>query len=219
MSQLQGVLMDMDGTLCETEPVWMACEGAMAERAGVEWTVADGLSLVGLDLLDSARVLKRRLGLAASPPQIVDELVDAVAAAVAVTGVEWRPGALDLVQRCNAAGVPIALVTMSYRRFCDAITSTMPRGAFDAIVTGDEVRRGKPAPDPYLEAAALLGVEARCCVAIEDSPTGAAAADAAGCAVLVVPNHVPVPLAPGMVERRTLSGLGPQELATFLTER
>jgi HAD superfamily hydrolase (TIGR01509 family) len=216
---LKAVLMDMDGTLCETEPVWMACEQAMADRAGVEWTVQDGLALVGFDLLDAAAYMKERMGLIESPAQIVEEMVDTVAAEVRAVGVEWRPGALDLVESCNEAGVPVALVTMSYRTFAESVTAAMPRGQFDAIVAGDEVGRGKPAPEPYLTAAARLGVEASDCVAIEDSPTGAASAHAAGCRVVVVPNHVPVPLSPDMVEHRTLSGVAVEGLASLLPER
>jgi HAD superfamily hydrolase (TIGR01509 family) len=216
---LEGLLFDMDGTLCDTEPSWMACERAMAERYGAEWTVEDGLALVGSNLLTSGAYIKERMGLASTPAEIVDELVDAVTVEVGRSGVDWRPGALELVEACNDAGVPIALVTMSYRRFAEAVVSVMPRGKFDVIVTGDEVTRGKPAPDPYLLAADMLAVEPSACVAIEDSPTGAASALAAGCKVLVVPNHVVVPLSPEMAERRTLSGLTVVGLASLLAER
>jgi HAD superfamily hydrolase (TIGR01509 family) len=134
-------------------------------------------------------------------------------------GVEWLPGAVDLVQQCNARGLPVALVTMSYRRFATAVLDTMPGGAFDAIITGDDVERGKPAPDAYLAAASALGVDPTACVAIEDSPTGAQSAYAAGCAVIVVPNHVPVPVADGMGEYKTLSGVTTDDLEQFLSER
>jgi HAD superfamily hydrolase (TIGR01509 family) len=216
---LQGLLLDMDGTLCDTEPAWMACERAMAEKCGADWTVEDGLALVGFDLLDAGAYIKRRMGLAATPAEVVDELVDAVTAEVRASGVDWRPGAIELVEACNDAGLPVALVTMSYRRFAEAVVEAMPRGRFDAIVTGDEVKRGKPAPDAYLVAARLLGVDAFACVAIEDSPTGAESAQAAGCRVVVVPNHVDVPLSGDMTERRTLSGVSVPELASLLAER
>jgi beta-phosphoglucomutase-like phosphatase (HAD superfamily) len=82
---------------------------------------------------------------------------------------------------------------MSYRRFVDPILDALPEGLFTTVVTGDAVERGKPHPDPYLEAARLLGVDPADCLAIEDSDTGARSAESAGCAVLCVPNHVPVP--------------------------
>jgi HAD superfamily hydrolase (TIGR01509 family) len=219
MSELQGLLLDMDGTLCDTEPSWMASERAMAARYQAEWTAADGLSLVGRSLLDSGAYIKQRMGLAATPAEIVEELVDLVTAEVRSSAVAWCPGAVELVEACNQAGVPVALVTMSYRRFAESVVGVMPRGSFDAIVTGDEVTRGKPDPEPYLAAARLLGVEATGCVAIEDSPTGAASAQAAGCRVIVVPNHVPVPISGDLRERRTLSGLTVEELASLLAER
>jgi HAD superfamily hydrolase (TIGR01509 family) len=219
VGELQGLLLDMDGTLCDTEPSWMASEHALAARYEAEWTAADGLSLVGRNLLESGAYIKQRMGLAATPAEIVDELLDLVTAEVARSGVAWCPGATELVEACNQAGVPVALVTMSYRRFTESLVALMPRGRFDVIVTGDEVTRGKPDPEPYLTAARLLGVEASGCVAIEDSPTGVASARAAGCRVLVVPNHVPVPITHDLRERRTLSGLTVERLASLLTER
>ena len=81
---------------------------------------------------------------------------------------------------------------MSYRRFVAPILSTLPADTFDAVVTGDGVSQGKPHPEPYLKAAASLGVDPGLTVAIEDSNTGARSAEAAGCTVLVVQNHVPV---------------------------
>jgi HAD superfamily hydrolase (TIGR01509 family) len=214
---LEAVLFDMDGTLCDSEPAWMAAEYVLAERHGAEWTEADAHHLVGADLLDAGAYIRHRMRLDHSPAEIVDQMLELVIKAVAREGVDWRPGALDLVESCNDAGVPTALVTMSYRNFATAVVDAMPRGRFDATVTGDEVVAGKPAPDPYLAAAAALGVQAAACVAIEDSPTGAQSAYAAGCTVVVVPNHVAVPLAAGMVELRTLSSIGVERLASFLS--
>ena len=95
--------------------------------------------------------------------------------------VPWRPGARDLLAELRVENVPCALVTMSWRRLVDAIVSELPRGSFAATVVGDEVRRGKPHPEPYLAAARALKVSARDCVALEDSPTGVRSATAAGC--------------------------------------
>src|SRR5262245_40296751 len=75
---MQAVLVDMDGTLCETEPSWMEAEHAMAEAYGAPWTRADGLALVGNNLLDSGVYIKQRMGLVQSPAEVVDELVDRV---------------------------------------------------------------------------------------------------------------------------------------------
>ncbi|MEJ7705895.1 MAG: HAD family phosphatase [Nocardioidaceae bacterium] len=192
IGELRGVLFDMDGTLCDTEPCWMAAEQAIAERYGAQWTTEDGLAMVGNDLRVSGSYLRKRMQLDVSVDEVVQELLEGVLAAVSREGVEWLPGALELVEACNDAAMPIGLVTMSYANFAGAILKSMPRGRFDVVVTGDQVERGKPAPDAYLRAAELLGLDAASCIAIEDSPTGAASAESAGCHVVVVPHHVDV---------------------------
>lgn len=212
LADLQAVLFDMDGTLCETEPAWMTAEHAMAEAYDASWTREDGLALVGNNLIDSGVYIKHRMNLPHSAEEVVQELIDRVTAVVAQEGVDWRPGALDLLVACNQAAVPTALVTMSYDRFADAVVKALPVGRFDAIVTGQSVARGKPEPDAYLLAADLLGVDAGTTMAIEDSAIGAASAEAAGCVVVVVPNHVKVPASPARVIVSTLHGVSLDEL-------
>jgi HAD superfamily hydrolase (TIGR01509 family) len=105
----------------------------------------------------------------------------------------WQPGALDLLRALGAEGVPCALVTMSWRRLAGAVVDLLPAGTFAAVIAGDEVARGKPHPDPYLAAAERLDVDPGSCIAIEDSPTGARSAQAAGCFVVGVPHLVELP--------------------------
>ena len=130
----------------------------------------------------------------------------------------WRPGAVELLASLGEAEVPCALVTMSYERFVAPILRHLPEGTFPVVVTGEKVTHGKPHPEPYLTAADALGLDPADCVAIEDSGTGATSAEAAGCAVLVVQNHVPVPAGPRRVFRDTLVGLGPEDLAAVLAD-
>ncbi len=119
----------------------------------------------------------------------------------------WRPGAVELLADLRAQGVPCALVTMSYRRFVAPILAGLPAGTFDVVVTGDTVSQGKPHPEPYLKAAAQLGVDPERTLAVEDSNTGTRSAEAAGCTVLVVPNHVPVLEGERRVFVDTLAGM------------
>jgi HAD superfamily hydrolase (TIGR01509 family) len=212
---LQAVLWDMDGTLVDTEPVWMGAEHALAAEHGATWSREHALNLVGQDLLESGRYIRDHMGLDLTPEQVVDALLDRVVAAVR-RGVEFRPGALDLLAEQRAAGVPAALVTMSYRSMAEAVVDALPEHMFDALVVGDEVDNGKPHPEPYLTAARLLGVDPACCVALEDSATGAASAQAAGCHVVAVPHEVGVPAADDRTLVTTLEGLRLADLEAML---
>ena len=205
------VLWDMDGTLIDTEPAWIEAEFALAERHGGSWSQEHALNLVGNDLIESGRYIREHMGIELEPSVIVEELLDGVIERV-VAAVPWRPGAVELLGDLREHRVPCALVTMSYRRFVAPVLAGLPGDTFRAVVTGDAVSRGKPHPEPYLKAAAQLGVEPAQCLAIEDSNTGARSAESAGCRVLVVPNHVPVLPGPARVFADTLVGLGVPEL-------
>ena len=200
------VLWDMDGTLVDTEPYWMRCEYALAEKYGGRWSEDDALAVVGGDLVDSATYMREHMGIDLGIDEIVQELLDGVVRKVE-EDVPWRPGAVDLVRRTHDAGIPCALVTMSYERFVAPILSQLPPETFRVVVTGDRVEQGKPHPEPYLTAAAALGLAASDCLAIEDSNTGAKSAEAAGCLVLVVENHVPVLPTERRVFADTLEGI------------
>jgi HAD superfamily hydrolase (TIGR01509 family) len=190
--RLAAVLWDMDGTLVDTEPFWIRAETDLVAAHGGTWTQADALALVGSDLLDSANYLRRVGGVDMEPVDIVNLMMERVIEQIADEP-PWQPGALDLLAALRAEGVPCVLVTMSWRRLAGAVVDLLPAGTFADVVVGDEVSRGKPHPDPYLTAAARLGVDPARCVAIEDSPTGAASARSAGCRVLGVPHAVEVP--------------------------
>jgi HAD superfamily hydrolase (TIGR01509 family) len=210
----KAVLWDMDGTLVDTEPSWIAAEYALVAAHGGTWSDQHAHALVGNPLLVSAEYIRRYGGVTLPAETIVEQLIDRVVADVE-RRVAWRPGARELLEALRAAGVPCALVTMSWARLADAVVSTLPEGTFAAVVTGDQVRHGKPHPEPYLEAARRLGVDIDDCVAIEDSQTGAASAQAAGAAVVAVPHVVPVPPAPGRVVVASLAGLTPAGLAAL----
>jgi HAD superfamily hydrolase (TIGR01509 family) len=208
---LEAVLWDMDGTLVDTEPYWIQVEHEMAAKYGGEWTDADAMAMVGNNLVDSGRYMKQRWGVDLTPEEIVEELLDGVVEMVQ-SDVPWRPGARALLTSLTDAGVRCALVTMSYERFVAPILRQLPPETFRVVVTGDQVEFGKPHPEPYLTAAAALGLDPADCIAIEDSNTGAKSAEAAGCTVLVVENHVPVLDGPRRVFRDTLEGLSVDDL-------
>ena len=208
------VLWDMDGTLVDTEPYWIECEFALAEKYGGTWSREHGLAVVGRDLIDSATYMREHMGIDRTPRQIVEELLVGVVGLIE-QGVPWQPGARELLAALRANDVPCALVTMSWRRFVEPVVRALPADSFDFLVCGDEVSHGKPHPEPYLRAAELLGVTPGETLAIEDSQTGAASAEAAGCQLLVVPSHAEMPARDGWVLRDTLVGLEPHALASL----
>jgi HAD superfamily hydrolase (TIGR01509 family) len=201
----------MDGTLVDTEPYWIDTEYELAGRYGGRWSEADALTLVGNDLLSSGRYIRDHMGIDLEPDQIVEELLDGVVRRVRDL-VPWRPGAVELLAALREAGVPLALVTMSYDRFVAPILAHLPPETFRVVVTGDRVEQGKPHPEPYLTAAAALGLDPADCLAVEDSNTGAKSAEAAGCLVLVVENHVPVLRGGRRVFADTLEGIDLEEV-------
>lgn len=205
------VLWDMDGTIVDTEPYWMAEERVLVEQAGGSWSHEDALSLVGRDLHDSARIILDRSPVTGTPTEVVERLLAGVVRRTRER-VPWRPGARELLADLVGAGVPNALVTMSWASLADVLVDRLPAGTFDTVVTGDQVSRGKPAPDPYLLAAERLGVPPGECVAIEDSPTGVRAALSAGVPTIAVPHLVPIEPEPGLVTVPTLEGLAVEDL-------
>jgi HAD superfamily hydrolase (TIGR01509 family) len=211
------VLWDMDGTLVDTEPYWMACERELVAEFGGQWSEDDARSIIGFDLIEAAEVLRDRGGVDLDPHTIVERMLDGVVARVRER-VPWRPGARRLLTELNELGVPCALVTMSWRRLADAVVEALAPITFQAVITGDAVGHGKPHPEPYLRAAAALGADPTECVAIEDSPTGVTSAASAGCVVVAVPNLVPLEAGPGRFVVPTLKQVSPDDLGRFLAE-
>ena len=133
-------------------------------------------------------------------------------------GLPWCDGAQELLEALAAEGTPIALVTNTQRALTDRALNSIGHQYFSATVCGDEVPSGKPAPDAYQRAAALLGLPPYACLAIEDSVTGTASAEGAGCPVLVVPNDVAVPRGPRRRHISSLADVGVADLRRVFDE-
>jgi HAD superfamily hydrolase (TIGR01509 family) len=196
----------MDGTLIDSEPYWMNSEGAFARENNTVWTKQDGLSLVGMSLYDSSKIIKERVGSSLEPEQIIQRLTDEVTAQLKQK-VIWRPGAKELLTMLRRENIKTALVTMSMHRMAQQVVDAIGFDAFDVIVAGDDVRQGKPHPEAYLKAAELLGVRPEDCVAFEDSNTGLRSAEAAGTKAVGIKNIVEIPAIPGRILWPTLEGV------------
>ena len=147
------VLWDMDGTLVDTEPYWMECEHELVAAFGGTWTDDDARSIIGFDLLDAAAVLRDRGGVALEPHEIVERLLDGVIARVRER-VPWRPGRPPAAGRAQRPGRAVRARHDVVGRLADAVVEALAPITFQAVVTGDAVRHGKPHPEPYLRAAA-----------------------------------------------------------------
>jgi HAD superfamily hydrolase (TIGR01509 family) len=203
------VLWDMDGTLVDSEKIWTVSLRDTAHELGGTLSAAARMSVIGSDMPRTLAVLFDDLRLVPDPARMAaaEQLLSRRTRELFADGLEWRPGAQDALRTVREAGWPAALVTNTGRALTELALDGIGREHFAVTVCGDEVPQGKPEPDPYLRAAELLGVAAESCLAVEDSPTGAQAAEQAGCAVLVVPCEGPVPPGPNRIHRQSLHGL------------
>ena len=209
----KAVLWDMDGTLIDSEPYWIASETALAKDYGHSWSDENALEMIGKSLYDSSAMLKNKFSIDdLSVQEVIDRLTNEVVANLKQE-LHWRPGALELLIALKQAGIKTALVTMSMRRMALAVTDQIPFAAFDVVVAGDDVTHGKPHPEPYLKAAELLGVSPSECIAFEDSLTGLESAVAAGTIAVGVPNIVQLKPGPDRIIIESLTQLNLQNLA------
>jgi len=196
LPQPAAVVFDNDGLLLDTESVWTRAERDLFERRALEFTAEHKRELVGTSAETAAGILERRLGEAGRAAELIEELNELVIAELE-HGVEAMIGARELLHDLKQRGTPLGLVSNSPLRFVQRsleIVGFVDR--FDVVLSAHEVAAPKPAPDPYLEACRRLGVEAGpSVVALEDSPTGVAAARAAGLTVIGIPSLEGIELA------------------------
>jgi HAD superfamily hydrolase (TIGR01509 family) len=181
------IVFDNDGLLLDTEEAWTRAETDLFARHGATFTFEHKRDLIGSSHTVAAGKLEAMLGLPGDGLALMAEL-HALVMDEALHDVEPRPGAVELVTALRAAGLPVAVASNSSRDFLDRVLRTAGvADLFAVTVAGDEVEHPKPEPDIYLEACRRLGADPAASVGLEDSPTGAAAAKAAGLYVIGVP--------------------------------
>lgn len=211
MALPRAVLWDMDGTIVDTEPYWIAAEHNLVQAYGGRWTEELAHQCVGNELTVTADIIRANTPVTMSTEGVVKVLLESVVAAMK-GHVPWRPGAQELLLALRGAGVPNALVTMSYLPFAQVLVDALPDGTFAAVITGESVTAGKPSPEPYHAACRTLNVDPADCVAIEDSPPGITSSVAAGVPTIGVPHILALPDLAGSVQIETLAGVTPTDL-------
>ncbi len=208
----------MDGTLVDSEKLWTVALAELMVRLGAELTDPVRVSMIGSNMRRSALTLLGEAGVEPTDDAIADvESWLNERMIVLMRELPWQPGALAALHSVRAAGIRTALVTSTERMLTEIALDSIGRDFFDVTVCGDEVDgQNKPLPRPYQQAAELLGVDPRHCVAVEDSVTGVTSAVAAGCTVLVVPAEAPVPAGQRRVLRDSLVGVDAELLAGLL---
>jgi len=189
--QVEAILLDMDGTLLDTEKVYLDAAIAALNALGYTDGVAELChAMIGIPGPDNELTLRNHFG-EDFPLDEVNRLFAAKAAEILHAGIPLKRGAIDLLEAIEAAGLPKAIVTSSSRSTAaEHLRLARIDHRFDAILTRDDVSRAKPHPDLYLLAAERLGARAPACIAVEDSNPGVAAAHAAGAITLMVPDIV-----------------------------
>lgn len=199
------VVFDNDGLLLDTEHAWTRAETELFRRHGSTFTYEHKRDLIGTSHTIAAGKLEVMLDAPGDGVALMDEL-HALAMLEAAHEIEPRPGAVALVDALNDAGIPIAVASNSQREFLDLVLGTAGvADKFTVTVAGDEVPRPKPWPDIYLEACRRLGADPTESVGLEDSPTGAQAAKAAGLTVIGVPYLPDIEIPPADIVAASLA--------------
>lgn len=182
------VIFDLDGLLIDSEHVWDDVRERLAKERGGRWHAGAQRDMMGMSSREWSRYMHERIGLEEPPDEInrivVERMLERYAA-----GPPWLPGAIAAVHRI-AARYPVAIASSSNRELIDAVLEAGGLApVFRAAVSSEEVARGKPAPDVYLETARRLGADPATCAAVEDSHSGIRAAKAAGMTCVAIPNR------------------------------
>jgi HAD superfamily hydrolase (TIGR01509 family) len=188
---IEAVVFDLDGLLVDSEQVWDDVREGLARERGGRWHPGAQRDMMGMSSPEWSQYMHDVIGIAEPPEEINGEVVARMLQRYA-DGPPWLPGAVEAVRRISAHW-PLALASSSNRELIDAVLEAGGLSSlFEATVSSEEVARGKPAPDVYLEAARRLGRPPERCAAVEDSHNGIRSAKAAGMRCVAIPNpHFP----------------------------
>lgn len=212
------VLWDMDGTLLDSEPLWLRAETELMEEFGVTWTTDDQLNCLGGPAERIGRYMFERSGGVESPTFFVDQVFKRTAK-LFETDLRVMPGVRQRLEELYAAGIPMALVTASPRELADTAVNVLGAHFFSAVVSCDDVVNSKPDPESYFSAARQLQVDISKCLIFEDSHTGVKAAQASGASVVAIAHMVTFEPHPRSTIIPNIADIATQSLSEFYIDQ
>ncbi len=211
---MSAILFDMDGTLIDSEPLWLEAEIEIMEELGCNWDQQDQINCLGGPIDKTENYMQDRSN-NIKPFGYFTKKLDDVMEKKLSTKLNLIPNALEIINDCKRSELKIALVTASSGRLMKAVLKRFPVGIFDAVVSYDDVKRSKPDPEPYLLAAKTLGVDITNCIVLEDSLTGVQSGLSAGAQVIGIPHLVKMPSNPNLRVVESLSEINMDRLITW----
>ena len=209
---MSAILFDMDGTLIDSEPLWLKAEIEVMAEVGCHWDEQDQINCLGGPAERTERYMQERSKNIKPYGYFINRLHEVMKERI-TNELDLIPNALELLKECKKAGIKIALVTASSRDLMTIVLKRFPQGTFDVVVSGDDVEKSKPDPAPYLLAAKQLSVDISKCVVIEDSLTGVESGLASGAQVIGIPHLVQMKENPSL---RIISSLRDIRLSDIL---
>ena len=208
------VLWDMDGTLIDSEPLWIEEEYRLMQSLGAEWNDEDARHCIGGPLVRVDEYMRTKLPGQFKPLELT-EMLTARMIERFLQPIPFATGAAELLHELHRHDVPMALVSASPGAMVRGALASIPHGIFRAVISNDDVSRPKPDPEGYIKAASDLGIDIRRSIVLEDSITGVTAAMQAGAFVLGIAHAQELPSGPRIHHRKSLEGITPHHLTEF----
>ena len=209
---MSAILFDMDGTLIDSEPLWLKAEIEVMAEVGCHWDEQDQINCLGGPAERTERYMQERSQNIKPYGYFINRLHEVMRARI-TNELDLIPNALSLLKECKDAGIKTALVTASSRDLMTIVLKRFLPGTFDVVVSGDDVEKSKPDPAPYLLAAKQLSVDILKCLVLEDSLTGVQSGLSSGAKVIGIPHLVQMSEHPNL---RVISSLDEITLSDIL---